>query len=557
MSTYLLQKDDTAARMRLIMFIRQTTSPNTKKIAIQVVESKREGKKVRQTILRHVGSSEDPSEIEIYKRMAEGIKLYLEAQRTLNYEHLAQRTNKKDFDDVSFKALREVGRYNRGISDVFGKLYDELDFANLFTGQHAERRNRILKSCVLARLTSPSSKLETTKQLAKKFSENIRVDSIYRMMDNLNSDLVKSAVRKATMETLQTKINVMLFDVTTLYFESVQQDELRAFGFSKDCKFKETQVVLALITTTEGLPISYRVFPGNTHEVKTLLPSLSELRQEFEVEKVEFAADRGMFCEQNLKLLEQSGVSYVVGAKLRSLDRATRAEILAIHQQQHEGEDNHLKKELKYGGRRLVISYNPDMAAKDRKDRQRLLGRLGKLTDTDGKVAAKNLIKNSGSKKYLRFDADKKLARVDDEKITADAAWDGISGYITNSKRSATTVIATYRRLWEIEASFRLTKHDLKVRPIYHYKADRIKAHLDICFVAYTLARQLMYRHQLQQSRSASFRELHNALSEAEFSILTHKETKESYVLSSNLSPLAKSLYRIVGLKPSSASYKI
>ena len=221
--------------------------------------------------------------------------------------------------------------------------------------------------------------------------------------------------------------------------------------------------MFALITTAEGLPITYKVFPGNTHEVKTLLPSLEELRKEFDVATVEFAADRGMFCEENLKLLEQSEISYVVGAKLRGMDKATKASILAIHAQQRDGEDSYQEKELEYHGRRLVISYNPVMAAKDRKDRQRLLGRLDKITDADGKVAAKNLIKNSGSKKYLRFDAEKKLARVDAERIAMDAAWDGISGYMTNSKRPVVEVIATYRRLWEIEASFRLTKHDMEL----------------------------------------------------------------------------------------------
>ena len=108
----------------------------------------------------------------------------------------------------------------------------------------------------------------------------------------------------------------MFYDITTLYFESFSADELRAFGFSKDMKFKETQVVVALITTTEGLPITYEAFPGNTHEIQTLLPVIEKLRQEFEVASVEFAADRGMFCEENLKLLAQSGINYVVGARL-------------------------------------------------------------------------------------------------------------------------------------------------------------------------------------------------------------------------------------------------
>ena len=221
--------------------------------------------------------------------------------------------------------------------------------------------------------------------------------------------------------------------------------------------------MLALVTTTDGLPITYEAFPGNTHEIQTLLPVIKKLQAEFDVTAVEFAADRGMFGEQNLKLLQQSGVNYVVGAKLRNMDKATKAAILAIHAQQHDGENKYQEKELVHNGRRLVISYNPVLAAKDRRDRQRLLDRLDKLADANGKVAMKDVIKNNGSKKYLQLDAGKKTAKIRWDKADIDAAWDGISGYITNSVKPAGEVVANYRRLWEIEDAFRLCKHDLEL----------------------------------------------------------------------------------------------
>ena len=231
----------------------------------------------------------------------------------------------------------------------------------------------------------------------------MHVDKIYRMMDELDSDRVRRTIRNATLSILRNQVSIMFYDVTTLYFESFTADELRSFGFSKDCKFKEAQIVLALVTTTDGLPITYEAFPGNTHEVKTLLPVIKKLQAEFDVTAVEFAADRGMFSEQNLKLLQQSGINYVVGAKLRNMDKATKAAILAIHDQQHDGENKYQEKELVHNGRRLVISYNPVLAAKDRRDRQRLLDRLDKLADANGKVAMKDVIKNNGSKKYLQL----------------------------------------------------------------------------------------------------------------------------------------------------------
>ncbi|MDE3269664.1 MAG: hypothetical protein OYH77_05215 [Pseudomonadota bacterium] len=125
-----------------------------------------------------------------------------------------------------------------------------------------------------------------------------------------------------------------------------------------------------------------------------------------------------MFCEENLKMLEKSGISYVVDAKLKAMSKSMKKEILAIHTQQKNGEDSYHQKEVLYRGRRLIISYNPVMAAKDRKDRQRLLDRLGKITDDDGKVTARKLIKNRGSTKYLHFDAETKIASVDGGKVT-------------------------------------------------------------------------------------------------------------------------------------------
>ena len=122
----------------------------------------------------------------------------------------------------------------------------------------------------------------------------MHVDKIYRMMDELDSDSVKRTIRNSTLSILRNKVNILFYDVTTLYFESFTPDELRSFGFSKDCKFKETQVVIALITTTDGLPITYEAFPGNTHEVKTLLPVIKKLQREFDVASVDFAAERGM-----------------------------------------------------------------------------------------------------------------------------------------------------------------------------------------------------------------------------------------------------------------------
>ena len=544
------------------MFVRKKKSNRSGHTAIQIVENRREGSKIKQKVLRHVGTAKHDHEIEGMVELAEEVmqRMLHDSSplfRHMPFEKIETPPKKREgFADVSLKELEGNEVLNCGIPDVFGKLYDDLSFPKLFTGRSADLHNRILKNCVLARIAAPTSKLESTDTLATEFGVRMHVDKIYRMMDELDSNRVRKIIRNATLSILRHQVSIMFYDVTTLYFESFTEDDLRSFGFSKDCKFKETQIVLALVTTTEGLPITYEAFPGNMHEIQTLMPIIKKLQEEFDIANVEFAADRGMFSEKNLKLLDQAGISYVVGAKLRGMDKATKTDILAIHAQQEDGEDGYQQKELEYQGRRLVISYSPVIAAKDRRDRKRLLDRLDKMTDADGKVAAKNLIKNSGSKKYLRFDADKKLARVDEEKIANDAVWDGISGHITNSKQSADKVIANYRRLWEIEDSFRLCKHDLKMRPIFHRKGSRIRAHLDICFITYALARQLTYRYRLQQGKSVSYATLRKELVRTRFSLLRHLKSGDLYGIPAKSHPIVQSLYRLVDLKYSRTPFK-
>lgn len=546
------------------MFIRQKKSPHNKnKISVQIVESIRSGDAVSQTILRHVGTAENEEELQKLLELAEAIKIRLEEERMPSLPlFLPDRVIKipEVVDDkplpVNLKNIREECRFNEGIVDVFGKLYDDLKFNTLFKGRFADINNAILKSCVLARLANPSSKYRTSELLEQDFAIKLPVDKIYRMMTNLEemSADVKNIIRSSTLTLLNNNVNILFFDVTTLYFESFTEDELRSFGFSKDCKFKETQIVFSLITTRDGLPITYQVFPGKTQEMQTLIPVLQSLKKEYNINEINFAADRGMFCSKNLDLLEAEKTKYVVAAKLKSMDKKTKEEILSIN---HNNEKNSFQlKEIEYDGRRLVVMYCPLRAQKDKKDRERLLERMNKKLDSDGKVEVSKLINNNGTKKYLKFDkSNKKTASLNEDKIKLEEQWDGIAGYVTNSTDPALEVISNYRRLWEIEESFRINKHDLKVRPIFHHDSKKIMAHMDICLLAYALARQLMYRFEVQQKSNISFEQIRNALLQTQASVLVDKETKKKYILPSKATPLSNKLYQIIGIKRSLTPY--
>ena len=243
-------------------------------------------------------------------------------------------------------------------------------------------------------------------------------------------------------------MDVAIFDVTTLFFESVNEDELRGFGFSKDCKFKETLVALALVTITNGLPITYRLFPSNIYEGHTLISMIEEIKKVHEVRNVLLVADRAMFSLDNLKAMEGRDIKYIA-SRLKRLPVQLRKEIL-------ESEDFsptviedefHWVKEFSYKQRRLVVSYSSKRAKKDASDRSRIIERLLKKVK-DGKVNIKDVIPNYGTKKYLTL-LDKEVF-VDESKIEKDALWDGLHGVISNTDErelTPTQIISRYRGL--------------------------------------------------------------------------------------------------------------
>jgi len=456
-------------------------------------------------------------------------------------------------DKVNIAGLREEQRIIEGIGDVFGKLYDDLGLKKaLGDSRKDDSWNEILKACVIARIANPLSKYRTASMLEQDYGVRIALEKIYRMMDRLieREREIRHTITASTLELFGGKLDVAFFDVTTLFFESVNEDELRNFGFNKDCKLKETQVVLALVTTSDGLPVTYRLFPGNIYEGHTLISMVEEIRKVHEVGNVLLVADRAMFNRENLDAMDKVGINYIVASRLKSLSKEMKKLIL-------ESEDFapavvedefHWVKEFDYRQRRLVVSYSSERAKKDASDRTRLIERLLKKVK-DGKVKIKDVIPNYGTKKYLALrDKD---AIVDESKIEQDALWDGLLGVISNTDElTPTQILSRYRGLWSIEESFRISNHDLRMRPIYHWTPDRISGHILICFIAYTLVRQAMYRVS-RQHEPMSFEKIRNELLHAQASILIDTSTGKKYILPSKTSHVQKKLYRIFGLKRS------
>jgi transposase len=544
------------------MFIRVKRTPNSPRCSVQICENTRDAQgRVRQSIVRHVGIAQNDAHLEQLKQLALVLKEQIEEERKgpllFPLGHASETETQKEppADPVpepcpepaleeptapgltNIPGLHEEQRLIEGFHDIFGKLFRELGLHTLLSKKQTE----VLLDVVLARIARPASKRKTQFVLTADFGRTIALDRIYRMMDALTrkKELAQQRIFTATQQLCFGEAQLILFDVTTLYFESTEEDNLRAFGYSKDQKFHTVQVVLALATTSEGLPIGYHLFPGNTADTSTLVTSLEEWRKHLPIGNVVLVADRAMMTEKNLAALEAANIKYVVAAKLRKLPPETREKILA------QSEDDIRLDSILENGRRLIVTYDSQRAKKDQGDRERIIQKIKKKIG-NGKTL-KRLVSNRGYQKFLKAEGEGTLA-VDDEKIAQEACWDGLHGVITNMHtEKASALLSHYHRLWVIEESFRVQKHNLAIRPIYHFKSERIEGHILICYLAFALIRHLQMRLKLQQT-TISIAEANDALWRTQASILYDDSTGKKLRVPSPLKGAACKIYQALGV---------
>jgi len=548
------------------MFIRIKTTPNSPRQSVQIVENYRnKAGAVRQRIVHYVGIARDDDELEKLKNYGEELILKIKSERAdptlfddlFSHSAGAGRPKTKRLEDIASPSqvnlddVVEEKRIIEGVHDIAGQLYNDLGFNRILP----RGANGTLKDMVLMRFSNPTSKRESCRILDDQFGKDIFLDKVYRMMDQLEFQIpkIQNLIRCASLRLLKDKIDILLFDVTTLYFESVDVDELRNFGYSKDQKYYCTQIVLALATTGDGLPIGYELFEGDFAEVKTLRKYLESWKnQGLEIGGVCLAGDAAMFSKSNLSLMQEMGISYVVAAPLRKLKKEIKDQILDVKKYQTGviGQDIVLLNEIPYlDNQRIIVNYSAVRAKKNAYDRQCLLDKLSKKLGT--KKNMKNLVSNRGYLKYFQENGET-VCQLNEEKVAQEEQWDGIRGIVTNAPKEekALELLQRYRRLWKIEESFRINKHTLKMRPIYHFKERRIKAHIAICYMAFALMRHLEYRIKITQ-RKLSPNEILSALNSVQASILIHKKTRDRYRIPSPLKSEARIIYQAFGIKRS------
>lgn len=361
---------------------------------------------------------------------------------------------------------------------ILGKIYQVFNFP-------IDGCPNYFRNLVLCRLVYPGSKLKTVDYFRQHLNTDVSVHTIYRYLDELNSKL-KPKIERLTFEytyrLLKGKIGVVFYDMTTLYFEASEEDDYRIPGFNKDGKHQQPQIMIGLLVSNHGYPIGYQIFEGNTSETKTLIPVLEAFQKKFNIGKPIIIADAALLSQKNINALNEHQYEFILGGRIKNETEEIKTKIIALDIKEDK------PKELKSKNGRLIISYSSKRAYNDKKNRDKGLKRLEKRVSS-GKLN-KDHINNRGYNKYLKLSGEIKVT-IDYDKYSADSVWDGLKGYVTNTHLSRKDVIANYSQLWQVEKAFRISKTDLRIRPIYHRIKERIEAHICICFTAYAIYKEL------------------------------------------------------------------
>ena len=501
----------------------------------------------KQRLVKSFGSAH-PCDTAAMEKQLQQASSFIQEMEGPSLPHIYE---EEDVIDGFVSSLNNAQVQVAGPELVFGTLYDRIGYGAI--------RNRMFRNIVICRLFNPGSKLKTVDYMERYLHVTYSVDQIYRFLDNLchrkeeeekDSDGRKPEIaagesestspakpRPADFKTLveyiaysYTKkmvgdgISVCFYDMTTLYFEAAEEDDLRKCGFSKDGKHSCPQIFLGLLVASGGNPIGYEIYEGNISEGHTMIPLIRKLASRFGFDKPIVVADAGLLSKANIEELTKDGYQYIIGARPKSESDKVKEQILSLDMKY--GDIVEIEKD---GGVRIVLSCTERRAKKDAHNRQRGLARLQKKM-ASGRLTKQN-INNRGYNKYLKMEGEMTIS-INMEKYEADAAWDGIKGYVTNTTLEKGEVIASYSNLWFIERAFRMNKFDLAVRPIFHRLRNRIEGHICICFTAYTIMLELERMLKAAKSEITIYRaqELVKNMYAITYTLPKSKQTKRVYL---------------------------
>ena len=488
---------------------------------------------------------------------------------------------------------------------ILQRLYDQLKFDAKFDyikkcSQFQYDLAKITKDLVLLRILNPASKRRSSIKGHRHYLgiDLDNLDHIYKSLDVLSehkTDIVRYWNRQIGKEVSGRDTSVCLYDITTYAFESTDADSLRDFGYSKDKKFNEVQVVMALATDKDGLPLDYGLYKGNQAEGATMVPFVDELKKKFNIKSFTVVADRGLNSKGNIDSLVKLGDNYVLSSKIRDASDDIKAQVLSeegripmekvtedgeiidygwykeIHtdgpikydtpqyafEEADEGETRDLEAKLKHkktaSGKavksklkcRYIITWAASRARKDKKDRERLIRKARGLVSkpADIKTGFKR-----GGRSYVLVDMDTESARIDDALIAEQSRFDGIHVVETSLEAPALEVVKIYKNLWKIEDSFRYLKSNFRARPVYVRLEDHIRGNFLICFLALCLHRFLEYKLK-KENKKANTDQIIDGLNNALIALINPAKGIEFYG-TCGFNAVVKDIMNVVGQLP-------
>lgn len=446
----------------------RTTKTGSGGTAVQVVE-RRGGKTI---VHEHMGTAHTEEDVLALRTLAYQ-RVYADESVLVGFEELV------DLDPTPKRrtlSATHVRSYSGVLFDALAGVYDLLGF------QEATGGDKVFRQLVIARIIEPTSKLDTLRVLADLGLAAPSNTSVHRSLKRVVEREYRKELAKHCLATRSSEsLTLVLYDVTTLYFQIDREDDYRKPGLSKERRL-EPQIVVGLLVDRHGFPLAVDSFEGNTAETKTIRPVLHKFREQHPGVKVTVVADAAMLSVANLTELEAAGYGFVVGSRITRTPYEI-AEYTSGGQTLTDGQIFDTRTPMagpagKRVKRRIVYQYREKRARMDLKNIDTLVAKAEAIID-----GRKPLKKN----RFLAMDdAEHSLNK---DLIASARQRTGIKGYVTNLDESAQFIIDAYHQLFNVEASFRMSKSDLRARPIHHQLRDKIEAHLTIVFAALAISR--------------------------------------------------------------------
>ena len=507
---------------------------------LQIVESYRDGKSVRQRVIGTLGRLDQLKASGQIDGLVKSLARFSETLRIL--------TAAKEPKISTCKARQW------GPALIFEKLWQTQQMPSVINLFASDRRfqfdiEKAVFAMALQRLCQPGSDLQGSHWLQTvecNGFDKLSLHHLYRttgFLFDIRADLEKELFLR-DRDLFTQKLDLLFLDTTSTYVYRDTESHFRKRGFSKDRRADMPQFILCMAVDSDGWPVAWEIFPGNTVDVNAFSQIVDKLRQRFRIGKVIIVADRGMMSAKTINHLTDDSdtpFDYILGCRMRR-HKEVKEQVLSWPGRYQEVAKNLEVKEVMISDRRYVICRNPEEAKKDAAAREAMLAKLEQTLSTKGQKA---VVGNKGFARFLKIS--KGSVRIDPKAVEADQRYDGKYVLRTNTQFSTAQVAKSYKSLWRVERSFREEKSTLEVRPIFHHRDDTSIGHIVASFLALRLEVDLQRRLD-EKGIETSWPDLMRDLKQLQ-AVRMNLDGK-SYLIRTDFEGVAYQAFKAAGVQP-------